>query len=209
MAHQELLEHVTAHADAIRLGDPLDPMTQFGAVIDHDSRDSVLAHVHEALQTGGRLLRGGHAAREDTGGAYVQPTIIDRVANTTRPGQDEVFGPVLAVIEFDGPDQAIELANASAYGLAAGVWTASIDVALTAAKRLRAGTVWINNFDDSDITTPWGGFKQSGIGRDKSLHALDKYTELKSTWISIRSPEETSSRPRSLAGSRGRPHPGV
>jgi gamma-glutamyl-gamma-aminobutyraldehyde dehydrogenase/4-guanidinobutyraldehyde dehydrogenase/NAD-dependent aldehyde dehydrogenase len=182
----ELLEHITAQARAIRLGDPLDPATELGAVIDHDSRDGILARVREAQDAGGRLVLGGGAARVETGGAYVEPTIVDQVGNGTRLAQEEVFGPVLAVIDFDGPEQAIELANASTYGLAAAVWTQDIDVALHAARRLRSGTVWINNFDDSDITTPWGGFQQSGIGRDKSLHALDKYTELKTTWISIR-----------------------
>ncbi|GAA4966844.1 gamma-glutamyl-gamma-aminobutyraldehyde dehydrogenase/4-guanidinobutyraldehyde dehydrogenase/NAD-dependent aldehyde dehydrogenase [Nonomuraea thailandensis] len=182
----ELLEHITAQAGAIRLGDPLDPATELGAVIDHDSRDRILARVREAQNAGGRLVLGGAAARVETGGAYVEPTIVDHVGNDTRLAQEEVFGPVLAVIDFDGPEQAVELANASAYGLAAALWTQDVDVALNAARRLRSGTVWINNFDDSDITTPWGGFRQSGIGRDKSLHALDKYMELKTTWISIR-----------------------
>lgn len=122
---------------------------------------------------------------EETGGTYVEPTIFDGVDNAMRIAKEEIFGPVLSVITFDTVEEAIAIANDTPYGLAAGVWTANISKAHRTAKALRAGSVWVNQYDGGDMTAPFGGFKQSGNGRDKSLHALDKYTELKATWIKL------------------------
>jgi acyl-CoA reductase-like NAD-dependent aldehyde dehydrogenase len=128
---------------------------------------------------------GGQQARADTGGCYVEPTIFDGVANTMKIASEEIFGPVMSVIRFKTEAEAIALANASAYGLQASVWSAHISRAHRVARALRAGTVHVNQYDEDDITVPFGGYKQSGNGRDKSLHALEKYTELKTTWLRI------------------------
>jgi acyl-CoA reductase-like NAD-dependent aldehyde dehydrogenase len=123
--------------------------------------------------------------REDSGGFFVEPTVFDGVRPGMTIAREEIFGPVLSTISFKNVDEAIEIANDVIYGLVAAVWTRDITVAHRTAKALRAGTVFINCYDADDITVPFGGFKQSGIGRDKSLHALEKYTELKTTWLDL------------------------
>jgi 4-guanidinobutyraldehyde dehydrogenase/NAD-dependent aldehyde dehydrogenase len=130
-------------------------------------------------------VAGGKRVLEETGGTYVEPTVFDGVTNAMRIAKEEIFGPVLAVIGFDSTEEAVAIANDSIYGLAAGVWTSNLSKAHLVGKALRAGSVWINQYDMGDMTAPFGGFKQSGNGRDKSLHAFDKYTEIKSTWIKL------------------------
>jgi 4-guanidinobutyraldehyde dehydrogenase/NAD-dependent aldehyde dehydrogenase len=122
---------------------------------------------------------------EETGGAYLPPTILDGVTSTMRVAREEIFGPVLTLLEFDDPDEGVSLANDTDYGLAAAVWTSDVRLAHRLARRIRAGMVWVNTFDAADVTVPFGGFKQSGSGRDKSLHALDGYTQLKTTWMDL------------------------
>ena len=124
----------------------------------------------------------------ETGGCYVQPTIFDGVTPEMTIAREEIFGPVLSVLSFTDASDVVRQANASVYGLQAGVWTSDINKAHGVARALRAGTVHVNQYDEDDITVPFGGFKQSGVGRDKSLHAFDKYTETKTTWIRIDSP---------------------
>ena len=145
--------------------------------------ERVLSYIETGRNEGADLVMGGKQVRQDSGGYFVEPTIFDNVTNNMTIARDEIFGPVLATISFDTLDEAIAIANDSIYGLGAGIWTDDLDEALTASKRLHAGTVWINNFDDANVTVPFGGFKQSGFGRDKSLHALSKYTDFKTTWI--------------------------
>ena len=123
--------------------------------------------------------------RTDSGGFYIEPTIFDCVDATHALVREEIFGPVLTAQRFRSEDEAIALANDSAYGLGAGLWTANLGRAHRLSRRLRAGLVWVNCYADGDITVPFGGVKQSGFGRDKSLHALDKYSDLKTTWIDI------------------------
>ncbi len=130
-------------------------------------------------------MLGGEQVRRDSGGYFIAPTVFDAVDNGMTIAREEIFGPVLATIPFDDPDEALAIANDTPYGLAAALWTSDINKAHRSAQRLKAGTVWVNCFDESNILVPFGGFKQSGIGRDNSLHALEKYTELKSTWISL------------------------
>jgi 4-guanidinobutyraldehyde dehydrogenase/NAD-dependent aldehyde dehydrogenase len=147
--------------------------------------NTVLSYIEAGHSDGAKLVAGGKRTLQESGGTYVEPTIFDGVTNAMRIAQEEIFGPVLSVITFDSDAEAIAIANDTQYGLAAAVWTANISRAHLTAKALRAGSVWVNQYDGGDMTAPFGGFKQSGNGRDKSLHAFDKYTELKSTWIKL------------------------
>ncbi|GGU62617.1 aldehyde dehydrogenase [Pseudomonas laurentiana] len=166
-------------------GNPLDPATTVGALVDTQQMNTVLSYIESGHTEGAKLVAGGKRILQETGGTYVEPTIFDGVSNAMKIAQEEIFGPVLSVIAFDSVDDAIRIANDTPYGLAAAIWTADISKAHLTAKALRAGSVWINQYDGGDMTAPFGGFKQSGNGRDKSLHAFDKYTELKATWIKL------------------------
>ncbi|WP_047336370.1 aldehyde dehydrogenase [Pseudomonas protegens] len=166
-------------------GHALDPETRVGAVVDQRQLDNVLRYIEIGKEQGGRLLAGGVRTLESTGGLYVEPTIFDGVTNAMTIAREEIFGPVLSLISFDTEEEALHIANDSIFGLAAGVWTANLSRAHRFARGLRAGSVWVNQYDGGDMTAPFGGFKQSGNGRDKSLHAFDKYTELKATWIKL------------------------
>jgi len=166
-------------------GNPLDPQTTVGALVDTQQMNTVLSYIDAGHQDGAKLLAGGKRILEETGGTYVEPTIFDGVTNAMKIAQEEIFGPVLSVITFDTAEEAIAIANDTPYGLAAGIWTSDISKAHKTARAVRAGSVWVNQYDGGDMTAPFGGFKQSGNGRDKSLHALEKYTELKATWIKL------------------------
>jgi len=173
-------------ARAMVVGDPLDPATQFGAMVSERQMNTALNYIATADSQGARRLLGGERVRQDSGGFYVEPTIFDQVAPDSTLAREEVFGPVLGVMGFNGEDEALRLANDTVYGLAAGLWTADISRALRGARKLKAGLVWINGWDACDITMPFGGFKQSGFGRDRSLHALHKYADLKSVSVTLR-----------------------
>jgi len=166
-------------------GHPLDPATKVGAVVDQRQLDNVLRYIEIGKEQGAQLLVGGRRTLQDTGGQYVEPTIFDGVTNAMTIAREEIFGPVLSLISFDTEEEALAIANDSIFGLAAAVWTANLSRAHRFARGLRAGSVWVNQYDGGDMTAPFGGFKQSGNGRDKSLHAFDKYTELKATWIKL------------------------
>ncbi|MUT72123.1 aldehyde dehydrogenase [Stutzerimonas frequens] len=166
-------------------GNPLDPATNVGALVDTQQLNTVLGYIDAGREAGAQVLIGGQRTLEETGGLYVEPTIFDGVSNAMKIAQEEIFGPVLSVITFDSAEEAVAIANDTPYGLAAAVWTADLSKAHRTARALRAGSVWVNQYDGGDMTAPFGGFKQSGNGRDKSLHAFDKYTELKATWIQL------------------------
>jgi gamma-glutamyl-gamma-aminobutyraldehyde dehydrogenase/4-guanidinobutyraldehyde dehydrogenase/NAD-dependent aldehyde dehydrogenase len=156
-----------------------------GAIVDQVQMKTVLGYIESGKEEGARLLAGGTAARQETGGLYVAPTLFDGVHSGMRIAREEIFGPVLSVLGFSDLREAVRQANSTPYGLAAAVWTSDMSKAIQTARALRAGTVHVNQYDNDDITVPFGGYKQSGNGRDKSLHAFDKYTELKTTWIQV------------------------
>jgi gamma-glutamyl-gamma-aminobutyraldehyde dehydrogenase/4-guanidinobutyraldehyde dehydrogenase/NAD-dependent aldehyde dehydrogenase len=166
-------------------GNPLDASTSMGAMVDCGQMENVLKYIESGKLQGASLLAGGARVRAETNGFYIGPTIFDNVTNDMTIAAEEIFGPVLSIITFDTQEEAIAIANDTIYGLAAAIWTRDISKAHSVARALRAGTVHVNSYDEDDITVPFGGFKQSGNGRDKSLHALEKYTELKTTWIRL------------------------
>ena len=182
----EFTERVLAVARTITVGDPLDPATRFGAMVSEAQMKGVLGRIEAAEQGGARLRLGGTRARAETGGFYIEPTVFDTVLPTSPLAREEVFGPVLGILTFTDEAQAVALANNTDYGLAAGLWTADVSRAHRVARRVRAGLVWVNGWDACDITMPFGGFKQSGFGRDRSLHALHKYADMKSISVTLR-----------------------
>ena len=183
--HDDFIAMVIEELQQWRPGHPLDPETNVGAIVDQQQLQTVLNYIEAGKQDGALLQAGGVQALAETGGYYIQPTVFTGVSNSMRIAQEEIFGSVLSVITFNGEEEAVSIANDTDYGLAAAVWSRDIGKAHRTAKRLRAGSVWVNHYDGGDMTAPFGGYKQSGNGRDKSLHAFDKYTELKATWISL------------------------
>jgi gamma-glutamyl-gamma-aminobutyraldehyde dehydrogenase/4-guanidinobutyraldehyde dehydrogenase/NAD-dependent aldehyde dehydrogenase len=181
----EFIQKILAELKNYQPADPLDADTNMGALVDCGQMQNVLKYIASGKAQGATLLAGGEQVRTETGGFYVSPTVFADVSNEMTIASEEIFGPVLSIIAFDTEEEAINIANDTEYGLAAAVWTQDISRAHLIAKRLRAGTVHVNSYDEDDITVPFGGYKQSGNGRDKSLHALEKYTELKTTWIKL------------------------
>jgi gamma-glutamyl-gamma-aminobutyraldehyde dehydrogenase/4-guanidinobutyraldehyde dehydrogenase/NAD-dependent aldehyde dehydrogenase len=182
---EELTSRLVDFAARLRPGDPADPGTQLGALVSAEHLSGVLARVEAAAADGARLLVGGRRAEPVAGGAYMLPTVLEAPEPDSPLVQEEVFGPVLAVQRARDVADAVALANGTSYGLAAAVWTREVSTAHRVARRLRAGTVWVNTFDASSLATPFGGFKASGQGRDRSLHALESYTQLKTTWVAL------------------------
>jgi acyl-CoA reductase-like NAD-dependent aldehyde dehydrogenase len=176
---------VVKRAAKMPAGDPLNPETKMGAIVDAAQLEKVLGYVEVGRSEGANLLTGGGRVMEETGGLYAEPTVFDGVTPGMRIAQEEIFGPVLATLTFDSWEEAVEIANGTMYGLAASIWTRDLSVAHKTARALRAGTVWVNCFEEGDITVPFGGVKASGFGRDKSLHAFDKFMDLKTTWIKL------------------------
>ena len=179
------IEQVVEFGQRMQPRHPFEPGAPMGAMVDEDQTGRVLSYIERGQEEGARLVLGGNRVHPVAGGCYVEPTIFDDVAHEATISREEIFGPVLSVIPFDSEDEALRIANDTPYGLAAGVWTSDLNRAHRMARRLRAGSVWVNYWDGGDMTAPFGGYKQSGNGRDKSLHAFDKYTELKATWINL------------------------
>jgi acyl-CoA reductase-like NAD-dependent aldehyde dehydrogenase len=182
----ELVGRIVELASRIRVGDPLNPETQLGALVDARQCERVGDYVRAGVNEGARLAFGGRQLLKATGGWFFEPTVFVDANNSMKIAREEIFGPVLTVMSCRDADDAIRIANDTAFGLGAAVWSQNINRALNTARALRAGIVWVNNYDASDLTVPWGGFKLSGTGRDKSLEALNEYTASKATWIELR-----------------------
>lgn len=176
------VDKVISAAQAFMPKDPLDTSSSMGALIDQEHKAKVLEYILLGQAEGATLRCGGDVQGQ---GAFVEPTILDNVDNKMKVAQEEIFGPVLCVIPFKDEAQAIEIANDSQYGLGAALWSSNINRVHRVAKQLQAGSVWVNNYNEGDMTVPFGGFKMSGNGRDKSLHAIEKFTETKTTWIRL------------------------
>lgn len=183
--HDEFVELVAKATATMKLGNPLDLSTQIGAVNSPQQLTGNLGFVSDATAEGAVIVTGGKQALTETGGWYMEPTIVTRVEPQHRLFREEVFGPILAVSRFKTEDDALRLANATDFGLASGVWTANLGRAHRMVRGIRAGVVHVNTYGGSDGTVPLGGVKQSGNGHDKSLHALEKYTDLKTAWIQL------------------------
>jgi acyl-CoA reductase-like NAD-dependent aldehyde dehydrogenase len=185
--HDELVQRVAARARTIKLGNPLETTTEMGPVAFRDQFEKILSYVDLGLAEGAELVSGGKAATEPDleGGYFVQPTIFTGVRNDMRIASEEIFGPVLSVIPFDTEDEAIAIANDTMYGLGAGVWTKDLQRAHRVAHAVRAGSVWVNSYRMITYNVPFGGYKQSGIGRENGLSAVRDYTETKSVWIEL------------------------
>jgi 4-(gamma-glutamylamino)butanal dehydrogenase len=179
----ELLERVAKIARELVPGDPLDPATKMGAIVSQTQHETVMSYIDAGRADGARIIAGGHAARADSGGYFIEPTVFDRVSNDMRIAREEIFGPVLSAITVESPEEAVRVANDTVYGLAAAVWTSNVARAQQVSRQLKAGVVWVNCFDRGTMSSPFGGFKQSGFGRDKSMHAFDKYMDWKAIWI--------------------------
>jgi gamma-glutamyl-gamma-aminobutyraldehyde dehydrogenase len=182
---EEFTEKLITQSQDLVVGDPLDLSSNLGAVSSQDQLAKNLNYVEKAVNDGANLRVGGNQINQETGGFYMEPTIFSNVSNDMKIAQDEVFGPVLSVIKCKDEVDAIKIANDTVYGLAAAVWTSDLSKAHRMVKSIRAGVVHVNCYGGADITVPLGGVKQSGNGHDRSLHALEKYTDLKTAWISL------------------------
>lgn len=181
----QLLEKIVAKTHDWKIGDTLDPSTKVGAMISSEHFDKVMGYINQGKEEGANLIVGGKATR-DKDGLFVEPTIFDNVTSKMSIAQDEIFGPVLAVITVSSDEEAIEVANDTKYGLQASIYSSNVKRALKAARAIRAGSVSVNTYSEGDISAPFGGFKLSGFGgRDKGYAAFDQYTETKTIWIDL------------------------
>ena len=181
---EEFVEQVIERARTVPVGDPLDEATKVGAIINQAQFDRIMAYIDTGQQQGAALRLGGNRLTTERG-RFIEPTIFDGVAPTMGIAREEIFGPVLSVVTFDTPDEAVRIANDTLYGLSAGVWTNSVDTAFQVSRGIRAGTVWINCFMDGYAELPFGGYKESGLGRELGRFSIDEFTELKTVQLHL------------------------
>ena len=183
--YDDFVAKLAERAKKMQPADPLDPKTRLGAIVSEKQMNTVLGYVDIGAKEGAKVVAGGARQPVNGKGYFVQATVLADVNNQMRVAQEEIFGPVLAVIPFDGVDDAVRIANDSVFGLAAGVWTQDVKKAHRVARRLQAGTVWVNMYNFYDAGMPFGGYKQSGFGRDLGPDCLDDYTQVKSVWVNL------------------------
>jgi 4-(gamma-glutamylamino)butanal dehydrogenase len=178
-----VVDRIVATAADWAPGDPLDPATRMGPLVDERSLTRVLGQLAAGVDAGATVLTGGRRTRADSGGPYLEPTVVTGLGADNVLLREELFAPVLSIVEVGSEEEAVAVAGDTPYGLAAAVWTADLGAAHRVARQLRAGTVWVNCYEEGDLSVPFGGVKLSGFGRDKSRHALAEYSDLKTTWI--------------------------
>jgi acyl-CoA reductase-like NAD-dependent aldehyde dehydrogenase len=184
--HDDFMSKLTERVKGLKVGDPMDRSTRMGPVVSKAQMDTVLGYIESGKQEGARLVAGGARAKVGNGkGYFVEPTIFDGVSNRMKIAREEIFGPVLSVIPFRSVDEGLAEGNETTYGLAAAVWTRDVAKALRAARAIRAGTVWVNAYNLYDAALPFGGFKESGFGRELGAAGMDPYTEVKSVWVDL------------------------
>lgn len=188
--HDEFVRRVVRLAETARMGDPMETGTQIGPITTRPQYDKVLSYIGIARAEGATLALGGHpAVRPECGnGWFIEPTIFTNVDNRMRIAQEEVFGPVLSVIRFKDEEEAVEIANDVRFGLGAGVWTSDIGRAFRMAERIQSGTVWVNTYRAVSYMSPFGGYKDSGLGRENGIEAIDDFLQTKSVWINTGAP---------------------
>jgi aldehyde dehydrogenase (NAD+) len=182
--HDQVVTELVNRSKKLVPGDPFDKNTRLGALVSRKQQEAVLSYI-ESGKKEAKLVAGGNATKVNGKGFYVEATVFDDAHPGMKIVDEEIFGPVLSVITFDGVDEGIRLANQTMYGLAAGIWTNDIKKAHTVARAVRAGTVWINTYNSYDSAAPFGGFKASGFGRDLGREALESYTEVKTVWVAL------------------------
>jgi len=182
----EFMEKLVARAQKLQPGDPLDPKTRMGAIVSEEQMQTVLRYIEAGKKEGAQLTAGGRRVSVDGGkGFFIEPTIFNGVNNEMKIAREEIFGPVLATLTFNDIDEVVDLANRNPYGLAAAVWTRDVKKAHTISRQLKAGTVWINTYGPLNAALPFGGYKNSGYGRELGMHAIEHYTELKMVWLNL------------------------
>jgi acyl-CoA reductase-like NAD-dependent aldehyde dehydrogenase len=182
-AHDRFVDALARRAAELRVGDPLDERTEMGAQVSGEQFEKILGYIDDGKRSGARLVTGGRRAQPK--GYFVQPTVFDGVRNDMRIAREEIFGPVVVAMKFRDMDEAVSLGNDTNYGLAAAVWTKDITKAHRVVRALRAGTVWVNTYNAFDAAVPFGGYKESGVGRELGRQALDLYTQTKSVWVAL------------------------